>query len=63
MERSGSELISGCVGEADTNVSYCIKPGLNHLVLYGQDKTPETSFPLNICQGDCDSDDDCAVSL
>ena len=32
------------------------------LVVVGNDGSPSSSFPLQLCQGDCDTDDDCTVS-
>jgi hypothetical protein len=31
------------------------------LTLVGQDGVPATSYPLNLCEGDCDSDDDVSI--
>ena len=28
----------------------------------GNDGSPSSAFPLQLCQGDCDADDDCTVS-
>lgn len=32
------------------------------LVVVGNDGSPSSAFPLQLCQGDCDTDDDCTVS-
>jgi hypothetical protein len=34
-----------------------------NLDFVGNDGQPQNSFPLKICQGDCDSDADCEVSF
>ncbi|GKY96987.1 hypothetical protein MPSEU_000657600 [Mayamaea pseudoterrestris] len=33
------------------------------LVVKGNNKSPASSFPLGVCQGDCDSDSECATGL
>ena len=32
------------------------------LVVVGNNGSPSSAFPLQLCQGDCDIDDDCTVS-
>eukprot|EP00581_Thalassiosira_minuscula_P013152 CAMPEP_0183729502 /NCGR_PEP_ID=MMETSP0737-20130205/30475_1 /TAXON_ID=385413 /ORGANISM="Thalassiosira miniscula, Strain CCMP1093" /LENGTH=487 /DNA_ID=CAMNT_0025961705 /DNA_START=130 /DNA_END=1590 /DNA_ORIENTATION=- len=38
------------------------RPQTNNLVDIGNDGSPSTAFPLSLCQGDCDNDDDCEGS-
>ena len=32
------------------------------LVVVGNNGSPSSAFPLQLCQGDCDTDDECSVS-
>eukprot|EP00980_Cylindrotheca_fusiformis_P002012 scaffold444_cov109-Cylindrotheca_fusiformis.AAC.9 len=57
-QRNARELVPGCTGgaEDDSKTDYCVpnrKPKL----------TMSTDFPLGLCQGDCDTSNDCANGL
>ena len=56
-----TEDVFGCYGEADDYTDYCAKPKLNQLVLVGNNNIAPGS--LQRCEGDCDSDSDCADGL
>ena len=56
-------VVPGCSGLPTDSVDYCVKPEANQLVLMGDNGSPSNAFPLQACQGDCDSDSDCAGSL
>jgi len=73
FHRQGSESVPGCYGgEKDrTSTDYCIDPKyvvadsslfLPELKFLGRNP-PETNFPLQECEGDCDRDSDCAAGL
>jgi hypothetical protein len=36
---------------------------IGHLAFVGNDRQPSYAYPLQKCQGDCDSDDDCEMGL
>mmetsp|Transcript_2625 Transcript_2625/g.5642 ORF Transcript_2625/g.5642 Transcript_2625/m.5642 type:complete len:440 (-) Transcript_2625:343-1662(-) len=48
--------VPGCTGNGNIDTDYCVVRPLNYL-------STSTTFPLEFCQGDCDSDDDCASDL
>jgi hypothetical protein len=55
----GDSDVPGCVGNAtlinDGEDDFCIEPPAdNALVLFGDNKFPESNYPLGECQGDCD---------
>lgn len=55
----------GCTGMAVGATDYCYEVVVNvgDLVLAGDNGDPAFAFPLEHCQGDCDSDNDCAGDL
>ena len=58
MDRVGDEVVEGCWGEGITGISYC--RDAPPLVNLGDN--PDTSIAkLALCEGDCDSDEDCEV--
>jgi hypothetical protein len=64
----GDSDVPGCVGNAtlinDGEDDFCIEPPAdNALVLFGDNKFPESNYPLGECQGDCDGDEDCGDGL
>ena len=67
FERSANEEVPGDCEFGGTGIAmedYCIKPylGDNQLLIYGLHGEPAENYPLQECQGDCDTDDDCEVS-
>jgi hypothetical protein len=36
---------------------------IGHLAFVGNDRKPSYAYPLQKCEGDCDSDDDCEMGL
>ena len=54
------EAVPGCSGRGKKNEQYC---HVEDLVIAGDNGKPSSAFPLGECQGDCDSDDDCAPGL
>lgn len=53
--------VPGCVGEGMAGRDYCYRAEANSL----RPRLPECSVdsPCDICQGDCDNDDECAAGL
>ena len=63
FQRDGTEAVPGCNGEGDEGSDYCIVPPPNMLMLLGNNGKPEEVFPLGLCKGDCDDDDECDDGL
>jgi hypothetical protein len=62
FHRSEDEDVPGCSGSNLISAEdYCITPDPGTLVYMGNDYEPAENFPLGECEGDCDSDYDCAV--
>ena len=62
FQRDGYMEVPGCSGSGESSKDYCIYPDSGYLVyrgnnIFGGDKL------LNECEGDCDSDSDCAGDL
>ena len=57
-QRQGHESIPGCPGIGGRKVDYCYRESLQTLPRHERQ-----SRPLEICQGSCDSDDDCSGFL
>ena len=55
--------VPGCSGAGVSGKDYCYKPVPNELTLVGNDGFPERAFPLQRCQADCDSHEDCSWGL
>jgi len=57
--------IPGCSGTPQSDQNYCYNPfhGTNQLVDSGNNGSPSNSYPLALCQGDCDNDDECGPGL
>lgn len=62
---SGSiDTVPGCFGKGSPGKDYCRRPvDPKELVLVGSNSHPETLFPLQDCQGECNDDVDCALGL
>ncbi|CAJ1935046.1 unnamed protein product [Cylindrotheca closterium] len=60
FQRSPNTPVPGCSGgiQDDSNSDYCIPVELPSLVV-----VTDTASPLGLCEGDCDSNDDCADGL
>ncbi|CAJ1897025.1 unnamed protein product [Cylindrotheca closterium] len=58
FQRNAYESVPGCFGGAndESRTDYCIPVELPHLVI-------SETFPLGLCEGDCDSNDDCDHDL
>jgi len=63
FERSGTEAVPGCEGSGVSAKDYCFEVPEGYLWEMGNDGVPETAFPLGLCQGDCDSHDECQEGL
>lgn len=64
FQRSGNEEVPGCEGIGDSGIDYCFeRPSENYLYTAGDNGNPSVKFPLGKCQGDCDSNSDCAEGL
>ena len=72
QQRSGNEVVPGCVGTPERGRDYCVEPkqerldntlGGATLDVVGNNREPSSVFPLAQCEGDCDSDEDCAGDL
>jgi hypothetical protein len=60
--RFDDEDVSGCDGDGADGLDYCILPPHDKwLVKVGNNGSPSDKFPLGMCQGDCDNDDDCEL--
>jgi hypothetical protein len=63
-QREGTDdLVPGCSGTGFNVKDYCYEPPTGVLVLMGDNGDPAANFPLQPCQGDCDSDIECAVCV
>lgn len=64
LDRTGIQPIPGCLGDGTSGKDYCYVPWTTGetLTIVGDNNNPISVFPLKACQGDCDSDNDCAVS-
>ena len=59
--------VPGCNGDAfqvgNGDDDFCIQASANTLNFRGDNGQPASAFPLGNCQGDCDSDEECAGNL
>jgi len=55
--RDTTESVPGCSGEGSLGTDYCFDRRINYLY------SPLSTFPLGLCEGDCDSDNECEGSL
>ena len=56
--------IPGCIGTAtSTSDDYCFQKPPNYLYRMGNDGAPAENFPLQLCEGDCDTDAECEGDL
>ena len=67
---SGGTVPPGCSGTPTGSNDYCYDPNdsapppsTTTLRIVGDNKSPSSVFPLGQCQGDCDTDSECAVGL
>jgi hypothetical protein len=63
LQRDGSEAVPECTGKAHKSYDYCYKPGPGRLVQLGSGGSPAERYPLQDCQGDCQTDNDCEYGL
>lgn len=78
FHRNQGDPVPGCRGTPVGNWDYCVKPDpypnnrsesipvlppLQQLQYVGNNGVPNTPFPLAKCQGDCDTDDECAGTM
>lgn len=69
FKRDSSILnVPGCDGNVSDDTDFCYDPadvlrGEETLVVKGNDQKPSRSYPLGLCEGDCDGDTDCAGNL
>jgi hypothetical protein len=59
FERNGLTPVPGCSGNGKSNYDYCIYPELKDFGI----TPPASQLPLQLCEGDCDYDSDCAGGL
>ncbi|KAL7543207.1 hypothetical protein ACHAXR_012486, partial [Thalassiosira sp. AJA248-18] len=57
-QRSANEPVYGCDGTDATSTDFCFDP-TGYLWKFGNNGLPAEYFPLQECQGDCDSDAEC----
>ena len=55
--------IPGCSGTGTLDDDYCVIRLPNMLVIVGDNGVPSGAFPLQECEGDCDTDEDCDLDL
>jgi outer membrane biosynthesis protein TonB len=64
FQRTGTEAVPGCSGTGANGVDYCAeRPTENTVWPKGNNGSPAISFPLGLCEGDCDSDAECQPGL
>jgi len=64
FQRSTTEAVPGCPGQATSGVDFCARrPSEDTVWLNGDNGSPAANFPLGLCEGDCDSDTDCQSGL
>lgn len=68
FQRNTGLEVPGCKGSDESTIDYCTNaqfaissPSL--LAHVGNNGKPEDAFPLKVCQGDCDTDDECSGNL
>lgn len=59
----GVDTVTGCNGQIEAGRNYCYLPGHIFLIIAGEDQEPESAYPLRQCEGNCQSDEDCAQGL
>jgi hypothetical protein len=59
FQRTGLTPVPGCYGSGISGSDYCIYPELEEFGWY----PPASQLPLQLCQGDCHDDSDCAGGL
>jgi len=59
----GVDSVTGCSGQMEAERNYCYLPGHIFLIIAGEDQEPESAYPLRQCEGNCQSDEDCAQGL
>ena len=71
LMRDNYEHVPGCDGsqgtQFDATTDFCyvpipLDPNLPPLVIKGDGGNPASAFPLGLCEGECDNDNQCAVS-
>ena len=79
MQRSRTEAVPGCEGEGVSGKDYCYdvktpteaektitaeaEKTTTALTIAGDNGEPLDAFPLQVCEGDCDSDNECDTGL
>jgi hypothetical protein len=63
FERLADEVVASCKGLGISEVDYCVKPPSNTTLIIMGDVFNRDNFPFGMCQGDCDTDDDCKVGI
>jgi hypothetical protein len=64
FQRFGYEEVPGCSGSGFRKVDFCAeRPTENTLWMKGNNGRPSSSFPLGLCEGDCDTDAECGPGL
>eukprot|EP00984_Skeletonema_dohrnii_P002504 scaffold869_cov75-Skeletonema_dohrnii-CCMP3373.AAC.3 len=64
FQRSGTEAVPGCPGDAASGYDFCaVRATENTVWLKGDNGSPSANFPLGLCEGDCDSNADCQPGL
>jgi hypothetical protein len=75
FDESGPDTVPGCTSTRFKGKDYCYVPqepiaapsdvsaNSTVLAIVGDEDKPAAAFPLGLCQGDCDGDDDCQEGL
>ena len=63
FQRSGVDEVPGCQGQGRPGKDYCFDRPPAYLWIMGNDGSPAKNFPLGVCEGDCDNDEECATGL
>jgi trypsin len=64
FKQDGPLTVPGCTGTRFNGKDYCYNPSISTVLTnIGDEDGPASAFPLGLCQGDCDGDDDCQEGL
>ena len=60
---AGADVPSCPSADTSTKDDYCVTRLPTMLVIVGDNGVPSSVFPLQECEGDCDTDEDCDLNL
>ena len=62
FQRRGLTPVPGCSGVGLGEYDYCVPPAPGLLIDFGADP-PASKLPFGLCEGECDTDNDCEGDL